>query len=167
MSLLLIASLSAITAFTAITPIRYYCLLTTKQLLIILLAGTPFSYSCQLLLPSPTSYSYELLLNRQLLLIITSYKPAISATIFKYYYEVTLEHTLISFSHQLFSSATFISYIDLIYLNIPIKYTYQNPFVTNHYQLLLPHNPQKQPCAKVFQNSRKYYQGNTCAGVSF
>ena len=92
--LLLIASLSAITAFTAITPVRYYCLLTTQYLLIILLAGTPFSYFCQLLL----------------LLIITSYKPAISATIFKYYYQVTLAHTLISFLHQLFSSATFISY---------------------------------------------------------
>ena len=158
------ASLSAITTFTAITSIRYYCLLITKQLLIILLAGTPFSYSCQLLLPSATSYSYELLLNRQLLLIITSYKPA---TIFKYYYQVTLAHTLISFSHQLFSSATFISQIDLLYLHIPMRYTYQNPSVTNHYQLLLPHNPQKQPFAKVFQNSRKYYQGNTCAGVSF
>ena len=149
------ASLSAITAFTAITPIRYYCLLTTQQVFMILLVGTPFSYSCQLLLPSPTSYSYELLLNRQLLLIITSYKPAISATIFKYDCQVTLAHTLIGFSHQLFSSAIFTSYIDQLYLDILIRYTYQNPFVTNHYQSLLPHNPQKQPFAKVFQNSRK------------
>ena len=119
------------------------------------------------LLGSYTSYSYELLLNRQFLLLITSCKPAISATIFKCYYQVTLAHTLISYSHELFFSATFISYIYLLYLHTPIRYTYQNSFVVNHYQLLLSHTPQRQLFAKVFQNSRKYQQENTCAGVSF
>ena len=105
-SLLLIATLSA-------TLINYYCWLTTQYLLRILLASTPFSYFYRLLPPSPARCSYELLINRQFLLLKTSYKPAISATIFKYYYQVTLAHTFISYSHQLFVSFTFISYIYL------------------------------------------------------
>ena len=53
-------SLFQITTLSA-TPINCYCLLTTPQLLKLLLTGTPFNYFFQLLLITPISYSYQLL----------------------------------------------------------------------------------------------------------
>ena len=64
-----------------------------------------------------------------------SYKPVISATVFRYCYQVTLSHTPISYSNQLFLSGTFISYLYLLYSYTPARYSYQNSFVTYHYQL--------------------------------
>ena len=69
------------------------------------------------------------------------YKPVISATIFRYYFQLTLSHTPISYSHQLFLSGTFISCSYLFYLHTPIRYSYQNSFVTNYYKLLVSYTP--------------------------
>ena len=75
-----------------------------------------------------------------------------SATIFKFCYQVTLSHTRISDSYQPFFSDTYISYLYLFYSHTPVRSTYQNPFVTNHHQLVASHTSQKQPFAKVLQN---------------
>ena len=80
------------------------------------------------------------------------YVPAISATVFKQCYHITLSHNLISYQHQLFFSGAFISYLYLLYLHSLIRYTYQKPFVTNHYQLLLSHTPKQQAFSKISQN---------------
>ena len=64
-----------------------------------------------------------------------SYKLVISATIFRYCNQVTLSHTPISYSNQLFLSGTFICYLYLLYSYTPTRYSYQNSFVTYHYQL--------------------------------
>ena len=118
--------------FLSATRISCHCLLTTQQLLRLLLTGTPFSYFYQLLLPTPISYSYQLLVTGsryypllyQLLLTVSA--TAISATIFRYRCQVTLSHILISYSHQPFISGTFISYLYLLYSHPPIRCFYQN-----------------------------------------
>ena len=105
--------------------------------------GTPFSYFYQLLLPTPISYCYPLLvtgsryypLMHQLLLTVSATFINQSFQLFRYCYQVTLSYTPISFSHQPFLSGTFISHFYLIYQHTPIRYSNQNFSVTNHYQL--------------------------------
>ena len=129
----------------------------------------PCRYSFQLFLLAAPSYSYQLLLSATLKQIVVttslltvsatpccihySYKLAISATISRYCYQITLSHTPTSYLHQLFFSDTFISNLYLPYTHTPIRHMYQNPFVTNHYQLLVSLTPQKRRFAKFLQNS--------------
>ena len=123
-------SLFQITTLSA-TPINYYCLLTTPQLLRLLLTGTPFNYFYQLLLPTPISYSYQLLVTGsrcysllyQLLLTVPanlinqSFQLLFSDTSFRERYHVFLSATHITYSYQVLLSVTLIySYLLLVTL---------------------------------------------------
>ena len=120
------------------TPIKYYCLLTIQELLRLLLTSSPFNYFYQLLFPTPVSYFCHLLVTGSgccsllyQLLLLTSH--------FSYYSQVLLSGNIITYSYQLLAFPTFISYSYLLYSHAPIRYSYQNSFVTNHYQSLLSH----------------------------
>ena len=103
---------------------------------------TPYWYSFQLFLSATPSYSHQLLLSaaryyhllHQLLLTVLatlvnqSFQGLVSGT------ALSLSHTLISHSHQPFLSGTFISHLYQLYSHIPIRCSYQNSFLTNHYQ---------------------------------
>ena len=111
-------SLFQITTLSA-TLINYYCLLTTPQLLRLLLTGTPFNYFYQLLIPTPIGYSYQLLVTGtccySLLyqLLLTGPANLINQSfqlLFRYFYQGTLSRTAVSYSHHIFLSGTFISY---------------------------------------------------------
>ena len=99
-------------ATLSVTPISYYCLLTTQYLPRLLLTDNYFSYSYQLNLPTTISCSYQLLL-------LTNH--------FSYCFQVllsgniiTYSYTPISYLHQLFLSGTFVGYCYLLYSHAPI-----------------------------------------------
>ena len=76
-------------ATLSVTPISYYCLLTTQYLPRLLLTDNYFSYSYQLNLPTTISCSYQLLL-------LTNH--------FSYCFQVLLSGNIITYSYQLLKS---------------------------------------------------------------
>ena len=140
-------------------PISYSCRLLLSFYYTVAAQTTPYRYSFQLFLSDTPFYTYQLLLpaagSRYSLLPLTvsatsycisySYKQSFQLLfsartlynifVFRCCYHVTLPHTPISNSHQPFLSVTFISYLHLLYLHAPVRYSYQNSFMTNHYQL--------------------------------
>ena len=99
--LLLIAVLSAIT----VSLLHNGC---SDYFLQVLLSAIFISYCFLFLLATLTSYSYQVVVTTPHYI---SYfcEPVISATFLRYCYHVTLSHTPISYSNQLFLSGTFIS----------------------------------------------------------
>ena len=65
-----------------------------------------------------------------------------------------LSGSISTYSYQLLASTILISYLYLLYSHTPVRRSYQNPFVTNHYRLLVSDTPEKQPFAKLLQNRR-------------
>ena len=106
----------------------------------------PINCSYQLLVTTPNSISSSLLYHLLL-------QPVVSATISRYCYHTTLSDTPISYLHQLFLSGICITYFHLLYLHTSVRYSYQNSFVTNHYQFLVPNTLLQQPFPKLLQNS--------------
>ena len=101
----------------------------------LLITGTPFCYTCQLLFLTPMNYLLLLTIKATPYCISYFYQLVLSVTIFRYccipnYY-----------SHQLFLSSTSISYSYLLFSHTPVRYSYQNSFVINHSQLLISLTP--------------------------
>ena len=116
-SLLLIATLSA-------TPTKYYCFLTTQQLLRLLLTSTPFSIFCRLLLPTPVSYFYHLLLTSSRYYSLL-YQLFLLTSHFSYYFQVLLSDNIITYSYQLLLSAIPIRYFYQLLVSTLLAYSYK------------------------------------------
>ena len=74
-----------------------------------------------------------------------------------YHFQVTLSHTFISYSHQLFLSGTSASHVNLVFFHTTIKYFYQNSFITNHHHLLVSLTPTWYSYVTLEQGNNEIY----------
>ena len=120
------------------TPISYCCLLTTRQLLRLLLKGTPLNYFYRLLLPNPISQSFHLLVRGSCyysLLITTHFSLQLlltePANLINQSFQLLVSDSAIKKDCHLLLSATRITYSFQVLLSVTpiysiVGYFYQN-----------------------------------------